>query len=173
MYLKRHRRRKRVGAREYLFKDIVEKAFPRCKMAKLEHVHMTVNAKIDPNFKVLTKDDAGRFVGRLLKKINMRPLGPLNWADAEDLDFPGQSFVQMISTSHCSLHFFAHTNGENEIYFDLYSCKVFDPEDVVKLLNEKFGLKEWHGTLYTRAMDNAPEVRMIGSRAREVVVVRN
>lgn len=142
-------------------------------MAKLEHIHITVNAKIDPNFKALPKDEAGRFVDRLLEKINMKPLGPLNWADAEDLDFPGQSFVQMITTSHCSLHFFAHKDGTNEIYFDLYSCKEFDPEEVVKMLDSKFGLKEWHGLLYTRATDGAPHVQMIGSQAREVLVARN
>ena len=99
--------------------------------------------------------------------------GPLNWADAEDLDFPGQSFVQMITTSHCSLHYFAHKNGEKEIYFDLYSCKSFDPEEVVELLDRKFGLRDWHGALYTRATDSAPQVRVIGSRAKEVIVVRN
>ncbi len=142
-------------------------------MTKLEHVHITVNAKIDPNFTALLRDDAERFVGRLLKAIRMRPLGPLSWADADDLEFPGQSFVQMITTSHCSLHYFAHNNGEKEIYFDLYSCKPFDPEEVVRLLDEKFGLRDWHGTLYTRATDSAPQVRMIGSRAKEVIVARN
>jgi hypothetical protein len=141
-------------------------------MAKLEHVHITVNAKIDPNFKALPKDEAGRFVDNLLKKINMKPLGPLNWADAEDLDFPGQSFVQMITTSHCSLHFFAHNNGEKEIYFDLYSCRSFDPEEVVRLLDGKFSLREWHGILYTRATGGRAEVKTIGS-AKEVMVARN
>jgi S-adenosylmethionine/arginine decarboxylase-like enzyme len=142
-------------------------------MAKLEHIHITVNARIDPNFKALPKEDARRFVDKLLKTTRMKPLGPLNWADAEDLDFPGQSFVQMITTSHCSLHYFAHSSGDKEIYFDLYSCKPFDPEEVVKLLDEKFCLLEWHGMLYTRAMGSAPKVRMIGSQAKEVIVARN
>jgi S-adenosylmethionine/arginine decarboxylase-like enzyme len=124
---------------------------------------MTVNAKIDPSFGALPRNDAQRFVENLLKTIGMKPLGPLNWADAEDLDFPGQSFVQMITTSHCSLHLFTHDNGTNEIYFDLYSCKPFDPEKVVGLINEKFGLKEWHGILYTRAMGEAPVLKQIGS----------
>lgn len=139
---------------------------------KLEHIHITVNARIDPNFKALPKDEAQRFVDRLMKTINMKPLGPLNWADAEDLDFPGQSFVQMITTSHCSLHFFAHQDGTNEIYFDLYSCKCFDENKVIKLLNEKFGLVEWHGVVYSRASEGRPHVRMIGNAAKEVMVAR-
>ena len=140
---------------------------------KLDHIHITVNARIDPSFKALPKDDARRFVERLLKEINMKPLGPLNWADAEDLDFPGQSFVQMITTSHCSLHLFTHKDGSNEIYFDLYSCKPFDADKVVSLLDEKFGLQEWHGVLYNRANEGAPHVKMIGTAAKEVMVARN
>jgi len=137
---------------------------------KLEHIHITVNARIDPTFKDLPKDDAQRFVNRLLREIHMKPLGPLNWADAEDLDFPGQSFVQMITTSHCSLHLFMHKDGTNEIYFDLYSCKPFDSEKVVALLDEKFGLKEWHGVLYQRASDGRPRLQTIGSSAKQVMV---
>jgi hypothetical protein len=136
---------------------------------------MTVNARIDPSFKALPREDTKRFVDKLLKAIHMKPLGPLNWADAEDLDFPGQSFVQMITTSHCSLHLFTHTDGTNEIYFDLYSCKPFDHGKVVELLDEKFGLREWHGVLYTRASGAKPEVKIVGnsSMAREVMVARN
>jgi hypothetical protein len=139
---------------------------------KLDHIHITVNAKIDPSFKALPKDDAKRFVDGLLKEIHMKPLGPINWADAEDLDFPGQSFVQMITTSHCSLHLFTHKDGTNEIYFDLYSCKPFDSDRVVSLLDRKFGLKEWHGVLYNRASDGKPHVRMIGTAAKEVMVAK-
>ena len=141
---------------------------------KLEHIHMTVNAKIDPSFKALPREETQRFVDKLLKAIHMKPLGPLNWADAEDLDFPGQSFVQMITTSHCSLHFFAHTDGTNEIYFDLYSCKPFDHAKVVSLLDEKFGLREWYGVFYTRVIGARPEVKIVGNsiEAKEFMVAK-
>ncbi|MEW6722181.1 MAG: S-adenosylmethionine decarboxylase [Candidatus Micrarchaeota archaeon] len=141
---------------------------------KLEHIHITVNAKIDPSFKALPRDEAKRFVDKMLKAIHMKPLGPINWADAEDLDFPGQSFVQMITTSHCSLHLFTHKDGTNEIYFDLYSCKCFDVDKVVGLLDEKFGIREWHGILYTRASDKSPEVKVIGNDApaKEMMVAK-
>jgi S-adenosylmethionine/arginine decarboxylase-like enzyme len=142
---------------------------------KLQHIHLTVNAKISPNFSALPREDAKRFVDSLLKEINMKPLGDINWADAEDLEFPGQSFVQMITTSHCSLHFFAHKEGDNEIYFDLYSCKTFDEKKVVEMLNEKFGLVDWHGTLYTRATDEKPVVRILDGSAinREMLVAKS
>ena len=76
----------------------------------------------------------------------------------------------MITTSHCSLHYFAHKNGEKEIYFDLYSCKYFDTQKVVELLDKKFGLKKWHGILYTRASNELPEVKVIGSEMKQEVL---
>jgi len=130
---------------------------------------MTVNAKVSPDFKELPRGETERFVKRLLAEIGMKPLGPLNWADAEDLDFPGQSFVQMITTSHCSLHYFSDTN---EIYFDLYSCRTFDPEKVVSLLDERFGLKVWHGILYTRATNGKPELQVVNGKAKEFLMVK-
>lgn len=127
---------------------------------RLEHMHLTVNAKVSPSFSSLPREEAQRFVNHLLKEIGMKPLGHLNHADAEDLDFPGQSFVQMITTSHCSLHYFSDTS---EIYFDLYSCKPFDQDRVLSLLDGQFGLQEWHGMLYYRDSNEAPKVSMLHS----------
>lgn len=136
---------------------------------ELQHVHLTVNAKVDPHFRELPKEDAQRFVDKLMEKINMKPLGQLQWAEAEDLEFPGQSFVQMITTSHCSLHFFSETN---EVYFDLYSCRIFDEEKVLKLLGEVFDIRQWHGVLYTRATGEKPDIKQIGSEKREELTLR-
>lgn len=140
---------------------------------KLTHKHITVNAKIDPSFEALPREDAKRFVDELLVAIDMKPLGDMNWADAEDLEFPGQSFVQMITTSHCSLHYFDHKEGEKEIYFDLYSCKDFDTEKVIELLDRKFGLQNWHGILYTRATDKEPEMLQIEGKKKEMIIAKN
>lgn len=136
----------------------------------LTHLHLTVNAKIDPSFSQLPKETAQEFVEELLRITDMKPLGPLVWSDAVDLDFPGQSFVQMITTSHTSLHFFADTN---EIYFDLYSCKEFDPQRVIDHLDRTFGLREWHGMLYSRATGQKPHAMRIGSSKKELLVIRN
>lgn len=129
-------------------------------MGKLTHLHLVVNAKIGPDFKELTREKTQEFVDELMRITDMKPLGPLNWSDAVDLDFPGQSFVQMITTSHCSLHYFSDTR---EIYFDLYSCKKFEPERVIGLLDQYFDLKDWHGIVYNRAQDGVPKLRQISS----------
>ncbi len=129
-------------------------------MGKLTHLHLVEKKKIGPDFKELTREKAQELADELMRITDMKPLGPLNWSDAVDLDFPGQSFVQMITTSHCSLHYFSDTR---EIYFDLYSCKKFEPEKVVSLLDRHFDLKEWHGIVYNRAQDEEPRVKRISS----------
>jgi len=130
-------------------------------MSKLVHLHLAVNAKIGPDFRELTREKAQEFVNELMRITDMKPLGPLNWSDAVDLDFPGQSFVQMITTSHCSLHYFSDTR---EIYFDLYSCKNFEPQKVIELLDRFFDLQEWHGMLYNRAQDQKPKLKELSSK---------
>jgi len=136
-------------------------------MNSLRHLHLAINARINPNFKELSRGEAECFIKELLDITDMKPLGSLNWSDAVDLDFPGQSFVQMITTSHSSLHYFADTN---EIYFDLYSCKEYIPDKVVKLLDEHFGLREWHGILYNRANGKVPRVQQLGNQEMEMKV---
>ena len=75
----------------------------------------------------------------------------------------------MITTSHCSLHLFSDTN---EIYFDLYSCRDFDSDIVVSLLDKTFGIKEWHGMLYRRATNAEPLFQEIGSgKTKEVLKI--
>lgn len=138
-------------------------------MGKLMHLHLVVNAKIGPDFKELTREKTQEFVNELMRITDMKPLGPLNWSDAVDLDFPGQSFVQMITTSHCSLHYFSDTR---EIYFDLYSCKKFEPERVIGLLDRYFDLKDWHGIVYNRAQDGVPKLRQISSNETMKIMVK-
>jgi hypothetical protein len=54
----------------------------------------------------------------------------------------------------------------------LYSCKKFDTDKVIRLLDETFGLEEWHGILYNRANHNAPQVKMIGTAAKQIMVAK-
>ena len=70
----------------------------------------------------------------LLSTLDMKELGPLSFYDATDLDFPGWSFVQPITTSHITGHyFFEEKTGKADIHIDIYSCKEFEWEDVVPM----------------------------------------
>ena len=123
------------------------------------HLHLAVSATVNPSMREVSKNVAETFVKDLLVATDMKPLGPLVWSNAEDLDFPGQSLVQMITTSHCSLHYFSDIN---ELYFDFYSCKEFNPEKVISLLRSYFGLETYHGILYRRGRANKAELSKIG-----------
>ncbi len=124
----------------------------------LSHLHLTINARIKP-LKEIPEELAGSFMRDLLCAADMKALGPLVFSGAEDLDFPGQSFVQMITTSHCSLHFFS---DKNEIYFDLYSCRRFDPEKIIGVINSYFGLESYHGMVYKRGKSKRITISKIG-----------
>ena len=124
----------------------------------LSHLHLTVNARIKP-LKEVSKEMADCLIKDLLSAADMKALGPLIFSGAEDLDFPGQSFVQMITTSHCSLHFFLDTN---EIYFDLYSCKPFDPKKIINIITSYFGIEMYHGMIYKRGNSTGVTVSKIG-----------
>jgi len=103
------------------------------------HLHLTINAKVALEGKELPKERCEKFVRKLLKAADMKPLCALCYADAMDKCNPGQSFIQMITTSHCSLHYFSKSG---EIYFDLYSCKKFNPQKIVSLVHREFKTKE-------------------------------
>ena len=53
----------------------------------------------------------------------------------------GISGVQLIETSSITIH----TNDENrDIYFDVFSCKGFNEEDVIKLIDKTFEPKTYN-----------------------------
>lgn len=125
----------------------------------LSHLHLTINARLKKPLKGIPKKLAESFVKDLLAAADMKALGPLVFSEAVDLDFPGQSFVQMITTSHCSLHFFSDTN---EIYFDLYSCKLFNPEKILNIINLYFRVEAYHGMVYKRGVSKEVTISKIG-----------
>ena len=50
----------------------------------------------------------------------------------------GTAFL-VLSESHISVHTYPE---DNAYYFDVYSCKDFNPEDVIKILKTKLGEHE-------------------------------
>ncbi|MFZ5500822.1 MAG: S-adenosylmethionine decarboxylase, partial [Candidatus Micrarchaeota archaeon] len=62
-------------------------------------------------------------------------------------------------TSHCSLHYFS---DKNEIYFDVYSCKDFEPEKLMRILDSYFGLERYHGMVYRRGSGIKAKITRIG-----------
>src|SRR3990167_10798857 len=47
-----------------------------------------------------------KYFGKLLEAIQMKPLAPMSVSPAADLEAPGFSGVQELTTSHTSFHYF-------------------------------------------------------------------
>lgn len=88
-------------------------------------------------------------VDNLLEALSMNELGKLEIYDSVDADFPGWSFIQPITTSHISGHYFEDKH-QSHIHFDIYSCKFFEWKTVVKILDKHLQLAKWSGNFIYR-----------------------
>ena len=96
-----------------------------------------------------------RLVDRLLAELGMTELGDLEFFEAVDLSAPGWSFIQPITTSHISGHYFEMPDEPPRIHIDIYSCRPFDPGKTIASLNTDLSFGRWVGTLVVRDMDLA------------------
>jgi len=94
-----------------------------------------------------------RLLDEIIEKLNMERLGPLGFYDAADLRAPGWSFVQPITTSHISGHYFEKPGEYPHIHLDIYTCKALDFRAVLDTLHEHLQLADWAGTFIHRDMD--------------------
>lgn len=77
------------------------------------------------------------FIKTLVTRIDMTAFGEpqvMHFA-THDPTKAGYSFIQMIETSNISGHM-VDSNGDG--YIDIFSCKPFDNDDVIALVNEYF-----------------------------------
>ncbi len=70
----------------------------------------------------------GYFVKTLIDKIDMIPIGEPIIAKIDNEYEKGISILQLITTSTISLH---TDLDKMAVYLDVFSCKLFDPKDVV------------------------------------------
>jgi len=77
-----------------------------------------------------------KFVKELVKKIDMVPYGePQVVHFADNTEKAGWTVIQLIETSSIVGHFL-DINGD--LYLDVFSCKPYDNEIIVEMLNEWF-----------------------------------
>jgi len=97
---------------------------------------------------------AKRFIGKVLKALSMEPLGSMQFHDAVDLRAPGWSFVQPITTSHISCHYFKGPGRKPHMRLDFYSCKSVDWMKVIEICHEEIPMECWHATFINRQIEN-------------------
>jgi S-adenosylmethionine decarboxylase len=90
------------------------------------------------NEKINDKEFMRKFVQELATTVEMNILeGPIV---AEGFDYnPGLSALAIVDFSHISIHTFSKYN---EALIDIFSCKAYDREKVVKLCLDTFATAE-------------------------------
>jgi len=83
-----------------------------------------------------------QFVRELCELIKMKRFGETMVVDfGEDERVAGFSMTQLIETSLISGHF---ANQSNNVYLDIFSCKLYDPNVVAGFAKKFFQAKDRH-----------------------------
>ena len=113
-----------------------------------------------------------RFVDDALDVLGLEPLGPLGLYPALDERAPGWSFVQPITTSHISAHYFEKPGEGPHIRVDAYSCERIDWHSLIRVCHRHFALAGWRGTFVDREIDGHRPRWIIDLTGRGDVVTR-
>lgn len=110
-----------------------------------------------------------RFIDDLLEALGMAPLGELGIYPAVDQRAPGWSFIQPITTSHVSAHYFEKPGRTPHIRLDAYSCETVDRQNLIEVCHRHFKLGEWRATFIDRQLGTQRErtvIDLAGTGAR-------
>jgi S-adenosylmethionine decarboxylase len=95
----------------------------------------------DPK-KIRSREVIEVFLIELCEKIGMKRYGdPIIVDFGEDEEVSGYSMTQLIETSLISGHF---ANKTNNIYLDVFSCKIYNPEVIAEFANKFFEAKNYN-----------------------------
>lgn len=121
----------------------------------LLHHHFILDAHLRKPFDNSKKEDIVReLIGDLLKTLKMKKLGSLEIYPATDLRAPGWSFLQPITTSHISGHYFGGPGRHSHIHMDIYSCRGFDWKMALRTLIRHLPLGSWQITFVNRTINS-------------------
>jgi S-adenosylmethionine decarboxylase len=90
-----------------------------------------------------------KWITDLVKDIDMEPIGEprIEYTAAEFPDKAGFTAIQIIVTSSIVAHFIDSTG---DVYIDVFSCKPFDNDTVIKSIQEAFRPKKIRPNYLTR-----------------------
>lgn len=124
---------------------------PLSKGFSLQHELFVVDASLSVPLDEGGKEAiASSLVKALLASLGMKELGPLQVYPATDLRAPGWTFLQPITTSHISGHYFVWPAGEPNIHIDIYSCASVNWRRAMVVLSRLLPLANWKATFVRR-----------------------
>lgn len=102
-------------------------------MQELNHKHMLVTAfvKNPPTESARVE----KWLLRLVEKVGMKVLIEPKAVKCDTLGNEGVTGIVCIETSHASIHVWSECDRPF-LKMDLYSCKEFDPNAVIKMISE-------------------------------------
>ena len=124
------------------------------------HKHFILDATINnaPSNEQEMKDflvSIINMIGMTVAKLTNDQSNPIAWY-CDETDNEGMTASAILTTSHVILHVWDNLPLA-EIHFDLYSCSDFDPKEVYKVLNEKFGITGYCGVVRDRLRGHTTE----------------
>ena len=98
---------------------------------------------------IQSRDNVYNFIKNLVRDIDMEPIGEpyIKYTAAEFSDKAGFTAVQIIVTSSIVAHFIDSTG---DLYLDVFSCKEFDNDTVIKSIQDTFAPKRIRTNYLTR-----------------------
>ncbi len=121
-------------------------------------------------YRSITRD----LVSDLLAELGMVPLGQLGIYPAVDLREPGWSFIQPITTSHVSAHYFENPGDRPHIRIDAYSCASIDWARLISVCHEHLQFEDWFACFIDRQLDKPDRRRVLELAGRgKTVAARN
>ena len=96
---------------------------------------MIVNASGCLPHSIRCSNNIYQFTKRLVHKIDMVSYGEPHIVMFGTGNKKGYTLVQLIETSNITAHFVEETN---DVYLDVFSCKPFEPKDVMSVFSESF-----------------------------------
>lgn len=126
----------------------------RTRSATLRHEIFILDAYLrEPLDRSRMEPVTRQLMRSLLGTLEMEELGPLQIYPAADPRAPGWSFIQPITTSHISGHYFERPGRFSHIRMDVYSCESVDWQRIIEVVHDHLNLREWRGTFVNRHID--------------------
>ena len=97
--------------------------------------HLMLDCAGCSEYAIRDPDTIYRFTKQLVKDIDMVAYGEPQIVNFGSGNKAGYSLVQLIETSNICGHF---VNEDNTMYLDVFSCKPYDNDIVIKLVKEYF-----------------------------------
>ena len=105
------------------------------KNTKAWGYHLIIDAaRCDPRA-IRSKPAIAAFVKELVGAIDMKAYGAPRIVRFGEGRLLGYTLVQLIETSNITCHF---DEEKDNAYFDLFSCKTFDPKMAIGVFNKHF-----------------------------------